>query len=168
MKRSLAVQKMSEKMAKSNHRQISQSNEPPNAGIIEVGLSWPIKNEKRLLIGWISAGNLEQLTCSRSCSEMPSYSHTPRPQTSLYTRQNGRHFLRCFRVHRQGPRPGEDRPQGQGDRRRDRVRRCPQGEKSLNLVAIALRILTRLSGFRVGTGDPWDINRRFCAREPWG
>ena len=99
---------------------------------------------------------------------MPSYSHTPRPQTSLYTRQNGCHFPRCFRVHRQGPRPGEDRPQGQGVRRRDRVRRCPQGEKSLNLVAIALRILTRLSGFRVGTGDPWDINRRFCAREPWG
>jgi hypothetical protein len=31
-----------------------------------------------------------------------------------------------------------------------------------------LRILTRLSGFRVGTGDPWDIHRRFCAREPWG
>lgn len=168
MKRSLAVQKMSEKMAKSNHRQISQSNEPPMRLNHRSWIELAITSKKRLLIGWISAGNLEQLTCSRSCSEMPSYSHTPRPQTSLYTRQNGCHFLRCFRVHRQGPRPGEDRPQGQGVRRRDRVRRCPQGEKSLNLVAIALRILTRLSGFRVGTGDPWDINRRFCAREPWG
>jgi len=45
MKRSLAVQKMSEKMAKSNHRQISQSNESPNAGIIEVGLSWPVRSK---------------------------------------------------------------------------------------------------------------------------
>jgi len=58
MKRSLAVQKMCEKMAKSNHRQISQSNESPMRRNIEVGLSWPIKKRKTtpdwLDFGWKS------------------------------------------------------------------------------------------------------------------
>jgi hypothetical protein len=58
MKRSLAVQKMCEKMAKSNHRQISRSTESPMRRNIEVGLSWPIKNRKTtpdwLDFGWKS------------------------------------------------------------------------------------------------------------------